>query len=60
MRARAALAEFLLARGDFDAAIEHFRALLTLNPGDNQGLRYDWEDTPGALDWLRVETRNAR
>ena len=40
MRARTALAEFLLAGREFDAAIGHYRALLTLNPVDNQGLRY--------------------
>ena len=40
MRARAGLAECLLALGETDAAADHFRALLQLNPGDNQGLRY--------------------
>jgi tetratricopeptide (TPR) repeat protein len=40
MRARAGLAECLLDVGDFDSAAAHFRALLQLNPGDNQGLRY--------------------
>jgi tetratricopeptide (TPR) repeat protein len=40
MRARAGLAECLLAIGDTNAAAAHFRALLQLNPGDNQGLRY--------------------
>jgi tetratricopeptide (TPR) repeat protein len=40
MRARAALAECLRDEGDLAAAIGHHRALLTLNPGDNQGIRY--------------------
>lgn len=40
MRARAGLAESLLAQGDLNAAAAHFAALLELNPGDNQGLRY--------------------
>jgi uncharacterized protein DUF6930/tetratricopeptide repeat protein len=40
MRARAGLAECLLAQGELEAAVAHFRALLQLNPGDNQGLRY--------------------
>jgi tetratricopeptide (TPR) repeat protein len=40
MRARAGLAECLLAQGNCESAAAHFRALLQLNPGDNQGLRY--------------------
>ena len=40
MRARAGLAEFLVGQGDLESAAAHFRALLQLNPGDNQGLRY--------------------
>jgi hypothetical protein len=40
MRARAGLADCLLELGDGGAAADHFRALLRLNPGDNQGLRY--------------------
>ena len=40
MRARAGLAECLADHGHFAAAVAHFRALLDLNPGDNQGLRY--------------------
>ncbi|MBV8457386.1 MAG: tetratricopeptide repeat protein [Acetobacteraceae bacterium] len=40
MRARAGLAMTLLRLGEEDAAIEHFRAMLKLNPGDNQGIRY--------------------
>ena len=39
MRARAGLAGALLKLGDTDAAIGHFRAMLTLNPNDNQGIR---------------------
>ena len=40
MRARAGLANTLLRLGDEDAAIGHFRAMLDLNPNDNQGVRY--------------------
>ena len=40
MRARAGLAMTLLELGEEDAAIEHFRAMLKLNPNDNQGIRY--------------------
>jgi hypothetical protein len=29
-----------VGRGDLAGAIGHFRALLALNPGDNQGIRY--------------------
>ena len=40
MRARHVLAEDLWQTGDREAAIGHLRDMLTLNPGDNQGLRY--------------------
>lgn len=40
MRARAGLAATLDALGDVDAAIGHYRDMLRLNPGDNQGIRY--------------------
>jgi tetratricopeptide (TPR) repeat protein len=40
MRARYGLADCLLAQGELEAAVSHFRALLELNPGDNQGVRY--------------------
>jgi len=40
MRAREGLATTLWILGEHDAAIEHFRELLRLNPGDNQGIRY--------------------
>ena len=40
MRARHGLALTLLGMGEEDAAIEHFRAMLELNPNDNQGIRY--------------------
>jgi tetratricopeptide (TPR) repeat protein len=40
MRARAGLAIALIKLGDETAAIEHFRAMLKLNPNDNQGIRY--------------------
>lgn len=40
MRARAALAECLWELGDLKGAIDHYWALLDLNPDDNQGIRY--------------------
>jgi len=40
MRARAGLASTLDALGDVEAAIGHYRDMLRLNPGDNQGIRY--------------------
>jgi len=40
MRAKAGLAEILAKLGDEAAAIGHYRDMLTLNPNDNQGIRY--------------------
>lgn len=40
MRARAGLAEVLWELGRQDEAIVHWRAMLALNPNDNQGIRY--------------------
>ncbi len=40
MRARLALAEALWESGGREAAAGHLAAMLALNPGDNQGLRY--------------------
>jgi len=40
MRARFGLAQSLQALGERDAAVAHYRELLRLNPGDNQGVRY--------------------
>lgn len=40
MRARLALAQCLWQAGDRDEAIGHYRDMLRLNPGDNQGIRY--------------------
>jgi tetratricopeptide (TPR) repeat protein len=40
MRARHGLALTMLQLGEEDAAREHFRAMLKLNPNDNQGIRY--------------------
>ena len=40
MRARAGLANALLTLGDTDGAVAHWRAMLALNPNDNQGMRY--------------------
>lgn len=40
MRARFGLADVLWTLGHRDEAITHLQAMLQLNPGDNQGLRY--------------------
>lgn len=40
MRARAGLAGALYRTGAVDEALTHWRALLELNPDDNQGIRY--------------------
>lgn len=40
MRARAGYAQALERLGCRDEAVEHYRDLLRLNPGDNQGIRY--------------------
>ena len=40
MRARHCLAEDLWRSGNQETAIGHLREMLSLNPGDNQGLRY--------------------
>lgn len=40
MRARLGLAECLQATAKHDEALAHYRELLRLNPGDNQGVRY--------------------
>ncbi len=40
MRAREGLAHVLWHLGEHRAAIDHLQAMLKLNPGDNQGLRY--------------------
>lgn len=40
MRARQRLAQSLWALGQRDEAIGHYRDMLRLNPGDNQGIRY--------------------
>lgn len=42
MRARLGLAIVLVALGEREAAAEHMRAMLELNPGDNQGVRYSY------------------
>ncbi|HEX3245032.1 MAG TPA: DUF6398 domain-containing protein [Chloroflexota bacterium] len=41
MRARHCLASLLRDLGDVDEAIDHYLDMLRLNPGDNQGVRYD-------------------
>ena len=40
MRARHGLALAILKLGEEEEAMKHFRAMLKLNPGDNQGIRY--------------------
>ncbi|HET7922952.1 MAG TPA: tetratricopeptide repeat protein [Gammaproteobacteria bacterium] len=40
MRARASLAQALEDLDRYEEAIAHYRELLKLNPGDNQGIRY--------------------
>ncbi len=40
MRARAGLAQCLWELGRYEEAIGHYRDMLRLNPGDNQGIRY--------------------
>jgi len=40
MRARAGFAATLWHLGKHDEAIEHYQAMLELNPNDNQGIRY--------------------
>jgi tetratricopeptide (TPR) repeat protein len=40
MRARLGLGEALWVTGEKDAAIQNFKEMLELNPGDNQGIRY--------------------
>lgn len=58
MRARLAFAQTLRGLGRDEEALEHYRALLRLNPNDNQGVRYllvaallelDRNDEAGAL-----------
>lgn len=40
MRARLGLAQALWAMGMHQPALDHYEAMLHLNPGDNQGIRY--------------------
>jgi hypothetical protein len=40
MRARLGLVQALRDLGRDDEAVAHYRELLELNPGDNQGVRY--------------------
>lgn len=40
MRARSGLAECLWEDGQKEESVEHYKDMLRLNPGDNQGLRY--------------------
>ena len=59
MRAREGLADCLHLLGDCEAAIEHYRGMLRLNPNDNQGIRYrllrcllETRDLDGAEEFL--------
>jgi len=52
MRARQGLAHALWNAGAREEAISHLQAMLTLNPNDNQGLRY------GLVGWLLAEGRD--
>lgn len=52
MRARRGLAMVLWGLAERDAAIEHAREMLRLNPNDNQGMR------DVLLDWLLTEGRD--
>ena len=52
MRARFGLAGCLWGLGERQAAIEHLTDMLRLNPGDNQGLRYELSN------WLLAEERH--
>jgi len=40
MRARLGQAQCLWSKGEHDAAIRHYQAMLELNPNDNQGIRH--------------------
>lgn len=60
MRAREGLASLLWGTGQPDAAIGHFEDMLRLNPGDNQGIRYQLltiyqvtENDPALQDLLK-------
>lgn len=66
MRARAGLAITLWRLGDQQAAIDHYRAMLMLNPNDNQGIRYllatallSREDIPALKDLLHQYKEDA-
>lgn len=52
MRAREGLAACLWELGEREEAIEHYREMLDLNPGDNQGIRYE------LAGWLLEEERD--
>lgn len=52
MRARRDLALTLASLGKFEEAAEHFRELIRLNPGDNQGNRYHLAQTLLLTDQL--------
>ena len=67
MRARAGLAVALIKLGDEPSAIAHFRAMLKLNPNDNQGIRYlllgcllRSDDTAAVKDLLAAHKEDGR
>lgn len=41
MRAKRGYAECSWEMGEYEEALDHYRQMLDLNPGDNQGIRYD-------------------
>jgi tetratricopeptide (TPR) repeat protein len=57
MRARLGLAQRLWVEGRREEAVGHYQALLRLNPGDNQGVRYLLAD--GLLDLGRDDELQA-
>ena len=54
MRARAGLAQTLLAHDQVEEAVNHFEDMLRLNPNDNQGIRYE------LTTWYILQDRDAK
>lgn len=54
MRARAGLAAVLWRLGQYQEAIDHYQAMLELNPNDNQGIRYVLAEHFLALDDIKA------
>ena len=55
MRAKAGLAGCLWEGGHFDAAIEHYKEMLELNPSDNQGIRFLVDEVKSKKAWKNHE-----